>query len=289
MPLSDVLRRLEIERALKDAGSDPGEESEPSELPVRVPRRKRYDPGVRSNYSEAVPLLAGEQMQGEATRNIVACNDYLRLGPARSTKKLAMIYDEQEAPPTKSWASLQAWSSRFDWFHRAEMYDAEIEMGRNEIAEAALYSGFALPYKRVEALKRLAARLQEELAVESNLWLRDYRMLGRGRDATFAKIRRFNASLIEQFRGVLADIAEETGGRQKTLTSLNYELNDLTDEQLEMIAAGKRPYDVVRDRSVVVAGWQKSQEEKYEWKQQDLDAISQAPMEDEGGTDALPS
>ena len=35
-----------------------------------------------------VQLLAGERCEGESDRAVVACNDYLRLGPGRSLRKL---------------------------------------------------------------------------------------------------------------------------------------------------------------------------------------------------------
>lgn len=108
--------------------------------------------------------------------------------------------------------------------------------------------GFALDHIRVRSLKLLAARLEEEIGQEDKVWLPDVKQIGAGDDAERVDLVRFNAPLIEQFRGALADIAEETGGRQKTGRQLNVDLDTLTNEQLEQLASGKDIISVLRSR-----------------------------------------
>ena len=71
----------------------------------------------------------------------------------------------------------------------------------------------ALPFKRVIQLKALADRLEREIFVEDNLWLEDVKQIGAGKSAEKVYLKRFNTNLVEQYRGVLDDLARETGGR----------------------------------------------------------------------------
>ena len=48
---------------------------------------------------------------------------------------------------------------------------------------------------------------------DDNIWLEDFKMVGRGRDSKLVKVFRFNSPLIDQYRRVMEDIAKETGGR----------------------------------------------------------------------------
>jgi len=81
---------------------------------------------------------------------------------------------------------------------------------RREIME----SGYALVWERVRALKELAVTLFAELQDPSRRWVREAKVVGSGKNAREVVVERFNATEVEQLRGVLADLAKETGGRK---------------------------------------------------------------------------
>lgn len=193
-----------------------------------------------------VILLAGERAKGETARAVQACNDWLRLGPGRSLPRLAAEYAKvPQHAPTRSLVTLKAWSKRHGWARRAEEYDAALEAEKTRHAEGIMRSGLGLPHERVLKLKLLAEYLESEIQHErppaeeddvpgaelgaavrpagggeplrDRVWVRDVKQVGGGEDAQIVEIRRFNAALIEQYRGVLDDLARETGGRNPRL------------------------------------------------------------------------
>lgn len=204
-----------------------------------------------------VELLAGSRQKRETTKAVQACNDWIRLGPGRSLPDLLEKYTalNQDEPPTLSLATLKHWSSVYDWQKRAEAYDAEIERQKNEYRQQVLQTGLALDYERVIKLKRLADFLisqiyeRDENGAYHNVWLPDVKQIGSGDQAERVDIERFNAPIIDQFRGVLDDLAKETGGRRKRNDNLNIDLRSLSDEQLERVANGEDPFYVVATTS----------------------------------------
>ena len=170
-------------------------------------------------------LLAGHRERGESYRAVQGCNDWLRMGPGRSLSALYRRYTagstkkHQETPPTRSLNTLKKWASRYGWADRAETYDARREQIKNERAERIMASGLAQAHERVVELRHLAAMLLGELRHEepngelSHLWLRDVKQIGAGEDAEKVDIVRFNRAIVEAIRGLLNDLALETGGR----------------------------------------------------------------------------
>lgn len=186
-----------------------------------------------------VELLAGERQARESKRAIWACNDYLRLGPGRSLQKLQQLYIEPSStkPPSKHLRTLAEWSRQYGWQARAARYDAEIEHRRkvqDEVLERErqerrrqiMESGLAVDFERVERLKRLEALLVQELGEvdeQGNLvafkpdsvWAPDVKQIGSGEFAEKVDIVRFNRAIFETIRGLLDDLAKETGGRKQ--------------------------------------------------------------------------
>ena len=74
--------------------------------------------------TQRVELLAGQRQKRESYRAILACNDYLRMGPTRSLRKLA---DRHKATQTDtalwSYQALGRWSARYECQKRVEEYD----------------------------------------------------------------------------------------------------------------------------------------------------------------------
>jgi len=190
-------------------------------------------------------LLAGERKDNESDRAVQACNDYLRLGAGRSLRKLAQKYNKvkQTATPTDSLSTLGTWSTDYEWKQRSSLYDAELEAKRNEKRRKEFEAGLALDYERVNSLKRLANRLEDEL--KQYLWLDDVKSVGSGENAERVELIRFNSALVEQYRATLDDIAKETGGRKVRTENLNIDLSKLSDDQLARVIAGEDPMQVV--------------------------------------------
>ena len=170
--------------------------------------------------------LAGERSQGESDAAVVACNDYLRLGLYRARDGLRRLQARytamyHETPPTRSHDTLKQWSSRFAWSDRAELYEQDRQADADVIRAAVLADGLAQDYERVELLKKLAAYLvgevlrRDESGEHRRVWLRDVKQIGSGDGAERVDVERFNAELIGQLRGVLDDLAKETGGRKQ--------------------------------------------------------------------------
>lgn len=174
-----------------------------------------------------IPLLAGERQSGESDNAVLACNDWLRLGPGRSLPALAEKYNEgqQKSAPTQSLATLQKWSSKNDWAERAVEFDANWDAIRNREREQELAYGLALDYERVRKLKRLADFLEAQIYEQGepdpstgkrpyhNVWCPDVKVVGHGDSAEVVDIERFNGALFTQYRETLNDLAKEVGGR----------------------------------------------------------------------------
>ena len=223
-----------------------------------------------ASWMEQVVLLAGEKQERESSRARQGCNDYLRMGPGRSLRRLLEVYhkSDQKRPPTAHLSTLKRWSVSYGWQVRAEAYDAQIEAQKDARAAEIMASGLALEHERVEKLKKLAGFLEgqvyepdEDGAGYPNIWLRDVKQIGSGEDAERVDLERFNAPLIREYRGALDDLAKETGGRvHKTeLTGAEggpLEIKDmdgvLTDAQ--RMAGLVALYDRVRARRVSQAG-----------------------------------
>jgi len=149
----------------------------------------------------------------------VAYADYLRLGPDRSLERLATEYRARtDGVPTHQLSRLKQWSTTYGWQSRLQVI-ADAEVREAETREAVhrreiMESGYALVWERVRALKELADRLFAELQDPSRRWVREAKVVGSGKNAREVVVERFNSAEVEQLRGVLADIAKETGGRK---------------------------------------------------------------------------
>lgn len=130
--------------------------------------------------------------------------DYVALGPGRTLKSLADMYqslspEEADKAPTQSAATIRMWAEKWQWEKRVEkILDRElkdIEKRDRDRRREILEEGYALMIERVRGLKELAAGIEERLT-DSKLSARD------------------GAALIGQLRGVLDDIAKEQGQRR---------------------------------------------------------------------------
>jgi hypothetical protein len=152
----------------------------------------------------------------ESRRAPVALRDYLQLGPGRSLAALLDLYKTSPAPPTRSARTLRAWARRYDWPERASCHDEYQRSSRlsaeSERQQAAMQTGLAQTCERVESLKLLYSQLQTYLERAWPVWLADLHESG-----SHARVARFNTAIIIQMRGILDDLARETGGRAASL------------------------------------------------------------------------
>lgn len=134
----------------------------------------------------AVELVAGEKVKGESKSAIIACNDYLRMGPGRSLRLLVSEYDKgaRNITPTTSLGTLGKWSTAYGWQDRAELYDAAIEAEKTavekerqrQIAERRkkiMEDGVAFDFERVALLKKHAEFLEQQIFYQPKIEVED--------------------------------------------------------------------------------------------------------------------
>lgn len=159
----------------------------------------------------------------ESPRARQAWADYLALGPGRSLEHLAREYQSRtESVPTRQLSRIKRWSVDFGWQARlteiADMQAREAAEREAEYRRGILDDGYALAHERVQALKVLGQMLFAELTaegVDSRLWVTETKGIGGGENFKTVGLERFNHHEVEQLRGVLDDIAKETGGRKQ--------------------------------------------------------------------------
>jgi len=119
----------------------------------------------------------------------------------------------------------------------------------------ALSTGLALKEERVKSLKRLAALMERDL-FGGFLWTDQVKSLHDGDSYIPVDYEEFNRSEVDAYRGVLDDIAKETGGRVTKLDSLtrNIDLAQLTDSQIERLANGEEIISVLANPGAGGAG-----------------------------------
>ncbi len=78
---------------------------------------------------------------------------------------------------------------------------------------AALNAGYLTAAQRVEKLSRLADQLEADLTTGGKLWTHNVKSIGKGNDFERIEYEEFNAAEVREYRGILDDIARETGGR----------------------------------------------------------------------------
>lgn len=101
-----------------------------------------------------------------------------------------------------------------DYYRKSRAIDIEAIKSVDE--KNALITGLALRENRVIKLAQLAALLEKDL-FGGFLWTEETKGVGAGEAAEVIDYDVFNAGEVAQYRGVLDDIAKETGGRiQKT-------------------------------------------------------------------------
>lgn len=186
--------------------------------------------------NDQIQPLAGQRAEsGESDNAVIACNDWLRMGPGRSLPALVEKYTAEHygAPPTTKLNTLKRWSSDHDWAARATAFDANYEQIKSEQRARVMNYGAALDFERVTRLKHLADFLEAQIYERDdegrhcNIWVKDVKQIGSGDDAYSVDIFRFNGGLLSEYRNTLNDIAKEVGGRTQKVQHSGDENNPL--------------------------------------------------------------
>ena len=158
-------------------------------------------------------------MTPESPKARQAWADYLALGPERSLEKLLERYrTDPRSAPTARLTTLKEWSRTHQWQARLQNLVAEqvvvVEQAERDRVREVLETGFGVAHERVRVLKELGEILIGELRDPLRRWVREPKWLGSRENGEMVEIERFNAAEVEQFRGILDDIAKEIGGRK---------------------------------------------------------------------------
>lgn len=97
-----------------------------------------------------------------------------------------------------------------DYYRKTRKQDINAIKSVDELH--ALTTGLALKGNRVAKLQQLAALMERDL-FGGFLWTEEVKGVGSGDIAQIVDYEEFNAAEVTQYRGVLDDIAKETGGR----------------------------------------------------------------------------
>lgn len=98
-------------------------------------------------------------------------------------------------------------------YHYRKMLDVDIVALQGEQDVQALRTGLAIRANRVKALCELARMLEDDIKFKNKLWVEHMKGIGSGYNFQAILEEEFNASEVQQLRGVYDDIAREVGGR----------------------------------------------------------------------------
>lgn len=172
---------------------------------------------------ERLELLVGSPFRNERNRHINICNIYLQMGSMRSLSKLHQRLTDTartQGGRVPTLRSIKEWSSQFDWQQRAVDYDKRqtetVEAQAQEFRQKHLFEGLALAHNRIARLTVVEELLFAQISDNDCLWPPELKNI-RTEDGSFSttEIRRFNGPLVQQYRGVLDDIAKEVGDRKE--------------------------------------------------------------------------
>lgn len=137
-----------------------------------------------------------DQMEGEPVYWYAKFCEYRLLGPSRTLKKIYRI--EKAKNVDAGVVSPEQWTTHFtkwSWKARAEAWDVQQQEELEDEIEQIVGEGLASAHRRVDHLKSIAMKLEE--------YMLDPRTT------------RISPNTIEQYRGLLDDIAREQGHRVK--------------------------------------------------------------------------
>ena len=143
---------------------------------------------------------AWEQQEGEPSRWFAIFTEFRLMGPKRSIRKLWREKRAERGLPeaAMNWGAPSNWADyarEWRWRERADAWDKHMQDKLEEEAESILSEGLALSHNRIIKLKAVAEKLEKYLLADTTT--------------------RVSPMVIEQYRGILYDIAKEKGERVK--------------------------------------------------------------------------
>ena len=128
--------------------------------------------------------------------------NYRLMAPKRSIALVFQAEDiakKREKPRTKPTGDWYSMAALWKWEERAEAYDAFLREVEEAEIDRIMHEGYAATYKRVQALDRVAREMEKPYVNDQ----------GKTRQL------HYNPERLREWRGILDDIAQETGGRVK--------------------------------------------------------------------------
>lgn len=104
--------------------------------------------------------------------------------------------------------------SQIEYYRKTR--NAQISAIKSISEDKALTEGFAVAQHRVYKLSLLAALMEQDL-LSGVLWTNQVKGIGGAENFEVVEYEEFNAAEVKEYRGVLDDIAAETGGRVKNV------------------------------------------------------------------------
>jgi hypothetical protein len=168
------------------------------------------------------------RLRGETAKAKRAFLDYLAMGPNRSLTKLCKMYREppyteaggSNPPPTRQQKTIYAWSSAYNWVERVkQVTDQQLEVILHEQRRAlaqAYHERLAQPAERIKTLNQIAEMIVDHL-VENKLMSVVVKQVGSGKNTRMVEENKMDVPAIQALRGLLDDLAKETGGRPKNV------------------------------------------------------------------------
>lgn len=163
--------------------------------------KKSRIPALQASVDEVVESDAWDLQPGENTAWYARFDQYRLLGPNRTLRE---VYRRERNIYRKSkqhaihLGSVKEWnivSASWEWTPRAEAWDMYMQMQQEMEAQETFGEGLSLIHKRIDKLKAMAKKLEEHILDP--------------------KMTRVSPYIMEQYRGLLDDIAKEMGQRSK--------------------------------------------------------------------------
>jgi hypothetical protein len=177
------------------------------------------------SHSEQIEKL---KLRGETANAKRAFMDYLAMGATRSVPKLLKIYRSppytdskgDNPPPARQKKTLYAWSSAYNWVERVkQVSDQQLEVILKEqrrALAAAYQERLAQPAERIKTLNQIAEMIVDYLT-EHSLMTTTVKQVGAGKNTRMVEESKMDVAAIQALRGLLDDLARETGGRPKNV------------------------------------------------------------------------
>lgn len=146
---------------------------------------------------------------------------YMLMGFKRSVQAVFQLESEENRgnPSGDAQGHWYEYARKYEWETRAKAYDAQWLEEQDEIIkqerEKVLRLGYALDYKRIEALNKLAEKLIQWSEEDDKIWIVNKKRVTGDNFSQETEETVFNAPLLAMIEKYFAGIAAEKGERVK--------------------------------------------------------------------------